>query len=546
MSDSQHVVHCFTDKITVEAWVESTHSVGEGLQALVSKWTPRESFDGFAAFDASCIDGHITEGYFGAVFDGQYVYFVPEHAKSVNWLTHAVVLRYDTQAPFEDKSSYAAYDAQRTSGLDTRGYYGGAFDGRYVYFIPRQINLDYYHTRLLRYDTHGDFKDDNSWSAFDIGEAQSAQSCAFDGRHLYLCPGFYGDPKIEDQESGTVIRYDTKSTFTDRASYQSFDLKADFGERAACFDGAVFDGRYVYFVPLQNEVMVRYDTHSAFDAATSWQAFDGRQISASMYVGAVFDGQHVYFVPYSSGRVLRFDTSEPFDDAKSWQVYDASQTDELRTDGFDGGHFDGRYVYFVPFLSMERDGSFFMHGNYLRYDATKPFDDSSSWQSVDASQTNGIKSFGYNAGAYDGKYFYCAPWRRGNGRTSETVGIHGTVLRCNTLGDGSFSLRFCDYGHNGGLCAAVPGPSFIVNTEEGHVIYVAANRVLPPGRNHIKGTYDGAIMKLIINGEIVAQRKASGRIQNSSSPVTVGEIENGLGRFRGRMESACVLNTVEQ
>ena len=44
--------------------------------------------------------------------------------------------------------------------------------------------------------------------------------------------------------------------------------------------------------------------------------------------------------------------------------------------------------------------------------------------------------------------------------------FHGKILRYDTLGtNGAFSLRYCDYGHNGGLCAAVPGPSFLVNTE---------------------------------------------------------------------------------
>ena len=66
----------------------------------------------FAAFDASWTDGLHSAGYFGAVFDGRYVYFSPEQIKSGgrgadNKRTvydddqHGVVLRYDTHAPFE-------------------------------------------------------------------------------------------------------------------------------------------------------------------------------------------------------------------------------------------------------------------------------------------------------------------------------------------------------------------------------------------------------------------------------------------------------------
>ncbi len=124
-----HHLQCpaFLDQITVDAWVNSTDYHAERMQALISKWSPLDSFDSFDAFDAAGTDGLNSTGYFGAVFDGRFVYFSPQQHDSLD--THAIVLRYDTHGDFKDGSSYAAYDAAETSGLEVRGFYGVAFDG---------------------------------------------------------------------------------------------------------------------------------------------------------------------------------------------------------------------------------------------------------------------------------------------------------------------------------------------------------------------------------------------------------------------------------
>ncbi|MFM1549908.1 MAG: hypothetical protein ACKJSG_10940, partial [Lentisphaeria bacterium] len=203
----------FSDAITVEAWVESDAYQPESLQALVSKWCITESFDRFDGYDAADTDGLDTRGFFGAVFDGRYVYFVPQSTGtgSAGRVTgqHGKVLRYDTQAEFNEASSWNAFDASETSGLQTRGYYGAVFDGRYVFFIPRTDGVDL-HSRMLRYDTHGEFTSPGSWLAHDIGHAISWQSAAFDGRYIYGCPGYEEDRKTD--HCAVMLRYDTQSS----------------------------------------------------------------------------------------------------------------------------------------------------------------------------------------------------------------------------------------------------------------------------------------------------------------------------------------------
>ena len=113
-------------------------------------------------------------------------------------------------------------------------------------------------------------------------------------------------------------------------------------------------------------------------------------------------------------------------------------------------------------------------------------------------------------------------------------------MRVDTLGEnGAFSLRFCDYGHNGGLCAAVPGPSFLVNTASG-VRSVATHQPLSPGVHHLVGVYDGASLQLWVNGQLLAQRAAQGHLLAPNLPVTLGQLDGGGAHFGGQIEGVVV------
>ena len=536
-----------TEQITVEAWVDATNPRAESLQALVSKWQIPDSFtvENFAAYDAGNTDGLKTMAYFGAVFDGRYVYFSPEQLTTETY--HGVVLRYDTHGDFKDPKSYSAYDAGFTDGINTKGFYGAIFDGRYVVFIPRE-NEEGYHSHFLQFDATGDFKDPKSWSAFDAGQAHSQQSAAFDGRYIYCCPGFSGSTEKEDSPSGEVIRVDTLMGPKDPAAYTSFDVSKLSPLAPACFDGANFDGRYIYFAAhnATRQATVRYDTTGDFHDEKNWQVFDGSKIDLGLNVGIIFDGRYNYYAAYAHGNICRFDTTEKdFTKLNAWSCFNACDVDGLKYPGYDGCFFDGKYIYFVPFVAQvapgtpgsheNKDRACYFHGEFLRYDSTKPFEDTKSWQVCDSANTDGLKSFGYNAGAFDGRFFYCAPWQQGRGYLVGPghLNIHGNVLRLDTTGDkASFSLRYCDCGTNGGLTAAVPGANFIINTETGPVS-IAANKALKPGKHHLVGTYDGKKISLYIDGKLAGQRHAPGRIQKNDSPLVIGKIQAGKENFTG-------------
>ena len=189
-SNAPFALDCTLDKtLTVAAWVESSTARAEAMQPLVSQWQPRAAFDAFDAYDAGHTDGLVTQGYFGAVCDGRYAYFCPIRDQQERTSVHGRVLRLDTQADFKNPDAWTAYDASHTDGLHTAGFYGGAFDGRYVYFNPRDDGT-IHHSRLLRYDTQADFKDPDAWAAYDAQFPHSGQGLAFDGHYLYFCPGY--------------------------------------------------------------------------------------------------------------------------------------------------------------------------------------------------------------------------------------------------------------------------------------------------------------------------------------------------------------------
>ena len=127
----------------------------------------------------------------------------------------------------------------------------------------------------------------------------------------------------------SVIRYSKFQNMTCPELMDQITVGGINGLNAPCFDGGGFDGRYVYFVPLQDGVVVGCDVRSDFQDGASWQAFDAKQIGMGMCVGVVFDGQYLYFVPYMNPVVVRYDTTGDFTNPDSWTSYDADHTGEL-------------------------------------------------------------------------------------------------------------------------------------------------------------------------------------------------------------------------
>lgn len=111
-------------------------------------------------------------------------------------------------------------------------------------------------------------------------------------------------------ETLPYVVFDTKGEFTSGASWEAVDIAHFFpaiGE-ARGYNGAVYDGRFIYYMPYHQKPMyclgyhgkaVRYDTHAPFHDKTSWKAMDietifGPKIFATGYVNGVYAGHYIY------------------------------------------------------------------------------------------------------------------------------------------------------------------------------------------------------------------------------------------------------------
>jgi hypothetical protein len=99
--------------------------------------------------------------------------------------------------------------------------------------------------------------------------------------------------------------------FSQAGSWATFDLTTK-NPAAKGFDGAQFDGRYVYFFP-RGSVIARYDTQGSFGSTNAWDTFDTSSLTANAkgFMGGAFDGRYVYLAPRDQGIAVRFDAKTP-------------------------------------------------------------------------------------------------------------------------------------------------------------------------------------------------------------------------------------------
>lgn len=357
----------------------------------------------WSTFDTTTVDGN-ARGFLGATFDGRYMYFAPDiYATSSTTTVAGVATRYDTHAAFTSAAAWSTFHTDALTGTPNR-YFGAAFDGQHVYFVPRTGAAP---CPVLRYDPQKDFTATTSWQTFDTSTlsklSESFVGGTFDGRYVYLVP----------EGSIDIVRYDITLDFSAAASWSVFDLSS-MSPPFPDFWGAAFDGRYVYLIPENNTLkgsVARYDTTASFTDPSSWSSFDPSTAIplAKGFRGAAFDGRYLYLVPYmnpsamnTDGLVVRYDTSATFTDVASWSSFDTT-TLNPNAKGYYGAAFDGRHVYFVP-----------TDGVVARFDTTGVFDSPDAWSTFDPTTLN-PPTKGFATGAFDGRYVYFIPYGQGTG-----------------------------------------------------------------------------------------------------------------------------------
>jgi hypothetical protein len=362
----------------------------------------------WSTFNAAGISPEAV-GFAGGTFDGRYVYLAP--------VDDMTAVRYDTTESFTSTGSWTSFDTTSLIDAGTKPeggaiydggaeFLGSAFDGKYVYLLPGAGPPAF----AARVDTKATFTTPSSWETFDLaglagGNAYGFGGGAFDGRYVYMVPN----------QTNILARYDTHAPFGGTGGgWSTFNLGklADSGTSFYSFMGAVFDGRYLYLVPGDFfSVAMRYDTTGPLASPSSWSSFDVSTVNfnARGFAGGAFDGRYIYYVPHQNGVVFRYDTtSTTFGDPAGWSFFNTVKVKFLAK-GYFGGAFDGRYVYFVP--SVDPAGYYYYSelpsGLAVRYDTTESFFSLTAWSTFDTSMLANAQ--GFQGAVFDGQYLYFVP-----------------------------------------------------------------------------------------------------------------------------------------
>lgn len=366
----------------------------------VSKWS---------SLDLKALNAEFT-GFYGGAFDGKRVYFTQQRTNS------SVMVIHDPTKQFDAGAAWQPFNFAELSGL-ARGYIGGVRAGDRIFFPPHiRQNGPGVQAHGLVVSHSPSESVDGGWSTFDMAqvdpEAVGMFGGAFDGISVYFAPYARGSAPPFICNS-TVAQYNTKKTFGAPQAWLTFDLASAFPDVACGYQGAVFDGRSVFLIPFRLSTLVRFDTQQPFIVNTSWSSIDLATLNdaAHDFTGGVFDGRYLYLVPGNTGGeqalALRYDTQTTFDAGTgAWVVFPMSQVAPL-ANGFAGGAFDGRYVYFVP----ER------HGLFVRYDTRAPFDNPASWSTFGLDKLGvpehvpaaGGAVSNFRGAIFDGKSIYFVP-----------------------------------------------------------------------------------------------------------------------------------------
>jgi hypothetical protein len=344
----------------------------------------------YPALDGAPFAG--PSGFLGAIFDGRFIYYAPTGNKTLQGVSSNAfdIIRFDISKPFDDASSFTKSDVSYLGS--NVAFIGGAFDGRFVDFAP------YQGSPFLRYDTTGSFQDASAGWQAPANSTIANFGSAFGNGAVYYAP----------LSTDQFQRLDVRDS-----GLQSFSLAgADGG--APAYEGVSFDGKYAYFAPTGTDLadagesgVVRVDTTKDFTSPVAWDLFDTHQVDAltGNFAGTLFDGRYVYFVPTTpnagtpvDSRFVRFDSQGSFTDAAAWSVFAPGPS---ATSGYHTAAFDGRFVYFLPFIET---GS----SSLLRYDSTQPFTDSASWTYFPLDTFN-PNATGFEGMGFDGEYMYFVP-----------------------------------------------------------------------------------------------------------------------------------------
>ena len=184
-------------------------------------------------------------------------------------------------------------------------------------------------------------------------------------------------------------------------------------------------------------------TYNSVNATSAWSAVNVEKVLGvgwTSFNGGTFDGRYVYLAPEMGGVAYRFDTRMPMSAANAWETFDTKIAEAPPSLSFCGTAFDGRYVYWSSCASV-----------VFRYDTHAAFGDASAWSSFDRSALGQA----FTSIVSDGRYLFFMPF--GIGHTIArydiqqpfddpgswtTFDVASVIAGANDFAEGAFDGRF--------------------------------------------------------------------------------------------------------
>lgn len=261
-----------------------------------------------------------TGGWFGCVFDGRHVFYIPSYNNHV--------VRYKLGHPFDDSTSWETYSIGDLlyESVEDVSYEGGVFDGNYIYLVPNTSQT------ALRYDVSMPLDDEGAWqsaSIFGVAKAGGFRGGTWDGQYVYFSPYTHNDfIRFLPENYGSAENLEIMDV-TSVVEYECGQIKYPFTYK---FSGACFDGGHVYYAPQDATYFVRVNVASTFDRLDSWEVVklsnalgnagtwhpEWDMGASKRWSACRFDGRYIYYAPENSPMVVQYDTNESFTSPYSW------------------------------------------------------------------------------------------------------------------------------------------------------------------------------------------------------------------------------------